>query len=160
MTFRVVDVIDEDKVPLHYLGKLSGDRISGNTMLGTGKDAVSLKFQAQKLETPTANIAGAWKLKVPFKPEQPFEPVLKLVQSGSSLSGTYHGEQGETPIADGLIFGDEFTFEVIRERNGNKYRLRYQGKVSGETMKGSVEYDFDGIAGFLDFDGKRINAGH
>ena len=45
------------------------------------------------------------------------------------------------------IFGDEFTFEVIRERKGSKYRLRYQGKVSGESMKGSVEYDFDGISG-------------
>ena len=121
-----------------------------------GKDAVALKVQAENLETPTANVAGTWKLTVLFKPGQPFEHTLKLVQTGSSLSGTYHGEQGETPIAGGLIFGDELTFEVIRERSGNKYRLRYQGKVSGEMMKGSVEYDFDGIGGFLDFEGKRI----
>jgi hypothetical protein len=156
LSFRVVDVIDEDRVPFFFVGKLSGDTISGTTKLGTGKDAVSLKFQGEKLETPTANVAGTWKLKVPFKSGQPFEHTLKLVQTGSGLSGTYQGEQGETPIADGLIFGDELTFEVIRERSGNKYRVRYQGKVSGETMKGSVEYDFDGIGGFLDFEGKRM----
>ncbi|HEV3445170.1 MAG TPA: hypothetical protein VG099_11035, partial [Gemmataceae bacterium] len=87
---------------------------------------------------------------------QTFEPVLKLVQKGSSFSGTYQGEQGETAIKDALIFGDEFTFEVLRERNGNRYRLRYQGKVNGDSMKGSVEYDFDGIGGFLEFEGKRV----
>jgi hypothetical protein len=156
LSFKVEDVFDGDKVPIHYAGKLQGDRVIGIAKLGAGKDIVSLKFQAQKMETPTANVAGAWQLKVHFQPGQTFEPVLKLAQKGSSFSGTYHGEQGETAIKDALIFGDEFTFEVLRERNGNRYRLRYQGKVNGDSMKGSVEYDFDGIGGFLEFDGKRL----
>ena len=157
LSFRVVDLIDGDKVPMHYVGKLSGEKLDGTTKLGTGQDAVTLKFQAQKMETPTANVAGIWLLSVAFQPGQTFQPILKVAQKGSVLSGTYQGEQGETPIKDGLVFGDEFTFEVIRERKGNKYRLRYQGKVSGDAMKGSVEYDFDGIAGFLDFEGKRVS---
>ncbi len=158
LSFRVVDMIDGDKVPIHYLGRLNGDKLNGTAKLGTGTDVVTLKFQAEKMETPTANVAGNWLLKVAFQPGQSFDPVLKIAQNGSSLSGLYQGEQGETPIKDGLVFGDVFTFEVIRARNGKKYRLRYQGKVNGDTMKGSVEYDFDGIAGFLEFDGKRVSA--
>jgi hypothetical protein len=118
---------------------------------------LSMKFQAEKIETPTANLAGMWKLKVPFKPDQAFEPVLKLTQTGSALSGTYRGEQGETAISDALVFGDEFTFEVFRNRDGKRYRLMYQGKATADAMKGTVEYDFDGVAGFLDFEGKRVS---
>jgi hypothetical protein len=157
LSFRLVDMFDGGQVPVRYVGKLTGDKLGGSVTFGTGKDAATLKFQAEKINTPTAQVAGTWKLQVPFKQGQTFAPVLKLTQAGSSLSGTYQGEQGETPIADALIFGDEFTFEVNRARDGKKYKLRYQGKVAGETMKGSVEYDFDGINGFLDFEGKRIS---
>jgi hypothetical protein len=55
-----------------------------------------------------------------------------------------------------LVFGNELTFDVSRERDGNKYKLHYQGKVTGETLKGSVRYDFDGITGSVDFDGRRL----
>jgi hypothetical protein len=157
LSIQLFDTIEGDLVPLNYAGKLSGNKIDGTVKVGAGKEMVSLKFQAEKVETPTANLSGTWKLKVPFKPEQLFEPVLKLSQTGSGLNGTYHGEHDETAISDALVFGDEFTFEVFRNRDGKRYRLKYQGKASGDTMKGSVEYDFDGVAGFLDFEGKRVS---
>jgi hypothetical protein len=156
LSIQLFDTIDGDLVPLNYAGKLHGNKIEGTVKVGAGKEMVSLKFQAEKTETPTANLAGTWKLKVPFKPDQLFEPLLKLSQTGSGLSGTYHGEHDETAISDALVFGDEFTFEVFRNRDGKRYRLKYQGKATGDTMKGTVEYDFDGVAGFLDFEGKRV----
>jgi hypothetical protein len=57
---------------------------------------------------------------------------------------------------EALILGDEIAFEVARERDGRKYRLRYQGKVKGDTLAGSVDYSFDGMTGLLDFEGKRV----
>jgi len=145
LSFRIVDVIEEDKVPFEYVGKLKGETINGSVKLGTGKDTVTLKFQAHKIQASTVNLAGTWKLKVPFKQGgTTFEPTLKLTQEGNSFTGTYQGEQGETKIADGLIFGEEFSFEVLREREGKRYRLKYQGKVKGETIKGFADYDFDG----------------
>jgi hypothetical protein len=157
LSMQLFDMIDGDLMPLKYAGKLQGNKIEGTVEIGAGKELAKRKFQAEKVETPTANLAGAWKLKVPFKPDQVFEPVVKLTQTGSGLGGTYHGEHDETAISDALVFGDDFTFEVLRNRDGKRYRLKYQGKVSGDTMKGSVEYDFDGVTGFLDFEGKRVN---
>jgi hypothetical protein len=160
LSFRIVDQFEEDKVPLAYAGKVTGNAMAGTVKLGAGNQTATMKFEAQKIQTPTANVAGIWKLKVPFKPDQVFEPTLKLTQTGSVFSGVYAGEQGETKIADALIMGDEFTFEVARDKDGKKYRLRYQGKVKGDTLKGNVDYDFDGIAGFLSFDGQRVAGGN
>jgi hypothetical protein len=156
LSFRIIDEFEGDKVPLVYSGKVAGATMQGTVALGEGKQTATLKFEAQKIQTPTVNIAGSWKLKVPFKPGPSFEPTLKLVQTGSVFSGTYAGEQGDTAIADALILGDEFTFEVARSRDGKSYKLRYQGKVKGDTIKGSVDYDFDGIIGVLDFEGQRV----
>jgi hypothetical protein len=157
LTFRAGDVIGGDKVQFDYKGKLAGDKLAGTAKVTAGKDISNVKFEAQKIEIPTANVAGTWKLKVAFRPDQTFDPVLKLEQTGNTLKGTYQGEQGETPITDALIFGDELTFDVVRRRSGSQYRLKYQGKVSGDTMKGFVEYDFDGITGFLNFEGSRVS---
>ena len=108
------------------------------------------------MKSPTANAAGNWKLHVAVKDGPTFEPTLKLTQTGTLLQGTYVGEQGETAIKNALVFGDEVTFDVTRERDGKKYRLHYQGKINGDTLDGSLDYDFDGINGILTFRGERV----
>src|SRR5262249_40239460 len=110
LSFQIVDEFDGEKTPLAYSGKISGATMQGTVKFGTGKQTSNFKFEAQKIQTPTANIAGTWKLKVPFRPGQLFEPTLKLVQTGSTFNGSYVGEQGESSIADALILGDELTF--------------------------------------------------
>jgi hypothetical protein len=156
LSFQVTDLVEGEKVDFDYTGKMAGDTITGTAKLTTGKDSAKVKFRAQKVQVPTANVAGTWKLRVPLKTGEVFEPTLKLVQEGSSFSGTYMGEQGETPVMEALILGDEIAFEVARERDGKKYRLRYQGKVKGDSLAGSVDYSFDGMTGLLEFEGKRV----
>jgi hypothetical protein len=157
VSFHVIDVIDEDKVPLQFSGKLTGDKLDGSVKMGEAKQLLTLKFQGQKIETPTASLTGRWKLSVPYKPNLIFEPVVNFAQTGSALKGTYHGEHGDTALKEGLVIGDDFTFEIYHEKNGNHYRLKYQGKAKANALKGSVEYDFDGVTGFLDFEGTRLD---
>ena len=102
-------------------------------------------------------MAGSWKLTVAYQPGITFEPTLKLAQTGSVLTGTYVGEQGETAITDGLILGDEIMFTVTCKRDGKQYKLKYTGAVKQDTITGSVDYDFDGVTGFLPFVGKRLS---
>jgi hypothetical protein len=156
LTFRVPDELEEDKLTFEYAGKLAGDALRGTVRFVSNNQPVTLKFEATRVPSPNADVAGTWKFRVPLKEGPTFEPTVKLVQEGSALSGTYIGEQGATPVADALIFGDELTFEVARDRDGKKYRLRYQAKVRGDSIKGVVDYDFDGMAGSLDFEGKRL----
>jgi hypothetical protein len=159
LSFTAADHGEEDIV-FHYAGKVSGDSFKGTvSWSAAGNQKQSLKCEAQKSRVLTAEVGGTWQLKVAMKDGPTFEPKLTLTQTGGGVTGTYTGEQGETPVADGLVLGDEFTFEVSRQKDGKTFKLRYQGKVNGDVLKGSVDYNFDGITGAYEYEGKRIAPG-
>jgi hypothetical protein len=70
---------------------------------------------------------------------------LTLKVDGDKLTGKLSspGRQGaatDTEISDGKLKGDEVSFTVTREgQNGNKFTTKYNGKISGDTIKGKVE---------------------
>jgi hypothetical protein len=49
------------------------------------------------------------------------------------------GQMGEGAISEGKADGDNVSFAVVREFNGNQFRINYKGKVSGDEMKISGE---------------------
>ncbi len=156
LSFDGPDHAENDDLVFHYAGKMTGDTLKGTvSWADAGNQKRSLKFEAQKSKVQTANVAGTWKLKVEVKNGPTFEPTLKLSQTGSAVTGTYTGEQGDTPVTQALVLANELNFTVTRQKDGKNYTLRYQGKVEGDTIKGTVDYNFDGIAGFFDFAGKR-----
>jgi hypothetical protein len=70
---------------------------------------------------------------------------LTLKVDGDKLTGKVSspGRQGaatDTDISDGKLKGDEVSFTVTREgQNGNKFTTKYNGKISGDSIKGKVE---------------------
>ena len=63
------------------------------------------------------------------------------------LDITMPGRNGqETAIEDGKYKDGEVSFQVTRERQGNKFTIKYTGKVSGDTIKGKIETTRDGNA--------------
>jgi hypothetical protein len=44
---------------------------------------------------------------------------------------------------------------VTRERDGNKFTIKFKGKVSGDTIKGKSEIDRDGQTQSRDWEAKR-----
>lgn len=65
---------------------------------------------------------------------------LKLKAEGEKLTGTISGRQNQSgiEISDGKVSGDEVSFTVKREFNGNSFVQKYSGKVSGDSIKGKV----------------------
>jgi hypothetical protein len=156
LSFKVPQEMGPNKITISFVATLAGDKMQGTAKMALPAGERELSFQADRLKTPTVSAAGTWKLHIVRKDGPGVEPTLKLAQTGTTLKGAYIGEQGETPIENALVFGDEITFDVARVRNGNNYRLHYQGKIKGDALTGSVNYDFDGIAGYLDFQGERV----
>lgn len=86
-------------------------------------------------------------------PDAPVRKVtLKLKADGDKLTGTIAQPAGgrggggaaaaaprETEISDGKIKGDDISFAVKREFNGNSFVTKYSGKIDGDTIKGKVE---------------------
>jgi hypothetical protein len=101
-----------------------------------------------------ANVNGTWSWTQQGRGGNADAPVrkltLKLKADGDKLTGTLaapgrRGQDGaagtptETEISDGKIKGDEISFSVKRENNGNQFVTKYNGKVDGDTIKGKVE---------------------
>ena len=83
---------------------------------------------------------GTWKWTVDFG-GQTREVVLKLKRDGDKLTGTITGRNNqENKIEDGKFKDGEVSFKVTRERDGQKFEMKYTGKVSGDTLKGKTEF--------------------
>jgi hypothetical protein len=85
-----------------------------------------------------ADVSGTWTGEQQGR-NGPMTVTLNLKAEGNTLSGTISGRGGETAISDGKIDGDNVSFTVTREFNGNTMKMKYSGTVSGSEMKLKVE---------------------
>lgn len=82
---------------------------------------------------------GTWKWSVTYN-DQTREMSVKLKLADGKLTGAVPGRDGaETPITDAEFKDGQVKFTVTREREGRKMTAKYQGKVSGDTIKGTIE---------------------
>ena len=94
---------------------------------------------ASKLAALAADASGTWKASIETQ-NGTFENTFTLKVEGDKLTGTITmGQMGEAPITDGKVDGDNVSFAVVRERDGNQFRINYKGTVSGDEMKLSGE---------------------
>lgn len=101
---------------------------------------------------------GTWKWEMTRQNGDKVEITLKLKAEGDKLTGTISGPGGnETEIKDGKVTGSDVSFVVEREFNGNKFVMKYSGKVEGDTLKGKTEVERDGNVRTRDFEAKRAS---
>lgn len=87
---------------------------------------------------------GLWKWTLET-PNGPIEASVKLEQKDDQLSGTYTSPFGETKISKGSFQDGAVAFEVEREFDGNKFVVKYSGKIEGDAITGVVQLPgFDG----------------
>jgi hypothetical protein len=105
-----------------------------------------------------ADPTGTWKWTVDFG-GQTREQTLKLKLEGDKLTGTMLGRNNqETKIEDGKFKDGQVSFTVTRERDGQKFVMKYSAKVTGDTLKGKTEFERDGEKTSRDFEAKREKA--
>ncbi len=64
---------------------------------------------------------------------------VTMKSEGNSLSGTFTDEQGETPLKDGSITGEGFSFTVDITTPMGSIGLNFTGAVSGDSISGQVQ---------------------
>ena len=52
----------------------------------------------------------------------------------NQLSGTLSSQRGSVDIQEGRIAGDTVSFAIVRVGFGDKIRIDYNGKISGDVM--------------------------
>jgi hypothetical protein len=79
-------------------------------------------------------VNGRWVAQLPAREGQTREATFNLKAEGNKLTGTVSGRQGDNPISDGQINGDEISFTVTANFCGNEVKLLYKGKVAGNEI--------------------------
>ncbi len=108
-----------------------------------------------------ADPTGTWTWSQPGRnggPER--KSTLKLKLEGDKVTGTLSapgrgGQTSDVAISDGKLKGDEISFAVTREVGGNKLTSKYNGKISGDSIKGKMEFDRNGQTQSRDWEAKR-----
>lgn len=90
-----------------------------------------------------ADVSGKWKATYTTPDGQQRESTLDLKAEGAKLTGTISSARGEAKIDNGAIDGDQVSFTVTRNFNGNDVTLKYKGKVSGDELKLTVQFGDD-----------------
>ncbi len=88
-----------------------------------------------------ADATGTWTWTTPGRNGGPERTsTLKLKVEGDKLMGTINGRQNQDDIkiSDGKVSGDEVSFTITREFNGNTMVQKYAGKISGDSLKGKI----------------------
>jgi hypothetical protein len=83
------------------------------------------------------DVTGTWNFEVQLDAGSG-APVLVLKQDGDALSGTYSGALGERKVT-GSVKGPDVVIEFEGEYSGEKFTVRYTGKLEGSRkMSGKV----------------------
>jgi hypothetical protein len=100
-------------------------------------------------------LAGNWKWTIKTQNGQEREMTLKLKPDGDKLTGIIIGGKNEVKIEEVKQRDGRISFTVTRERNGVKTTTKYEGKVSGDTIKGKIETERDGQTQSREWEAKR-----
>jgi hypothetical protein len=93
-------------------------------------------FLAIAIGVSAADLNGKWTAQVPGRGGETREVTFTFKTAGDALSGAVSGMQGqENPISDGKVNGDNISFTVKMERNGNTMTQTYTGTVAGSEIK-------------------------
>jgi hypothetical protein len=112
-------------------------------------------------QTQAADPSGKWCWTMPGRNGGPDRKItLNLKTEGEKVTGKIgmpgrDGQAREVEIKDGKLSGDELSFSVVREVNGNTMTSKYKGKVGADSIKGKMEFERNGEAQSRDWEAKR-----
>jgi len=93
---------------------------------------------AESPRAPAANVSGAWQVEIQYAASKTTHR-MHLQQNGSRIEGIHQGNFLTRDVA-GSINGDTVSLaSVVTERHGDALNYRFTGKLSGETMAGSLD---------------------
>jgi hypothetical protein len=98
---------------------------------------------------------GTWTVKAKLGKRE-IESKLVLEYKDGKVTGTMSAAKGgDSKVEDGTFKDGTLKFTVTREVKDNKIVTKYEAKIDGDTMKGTVALDFNGKEIKSDFEGTR-----
>ena len=138
----------------NYQGKVSEDIIKGTIEFSSDRGTREFDWEAKR-STELADVLGKWQFKIETQ-DGVREPSVTISQEGDKIKGAYVSRFGEREAKNVNVKDNKLTFEISGENDGNQFKVVYTGKPRGHSIKGTVDYDFNGTTGSTDFTGKLL----
>ena len=89
-----------------------------------------------------ADVTGKWVAEFPGRGGDTVTMTFNFKADGASLTGSMQGPMGGEPnaISEGKINGDDISFVVKIDMGGNEMKMQYKGKVAGDEIKLTMEF--------------------
>ncbi len=145
---------NDRQLKIDFHGKVTQNTIKGKVSVAAGNEPREFDWEAKRAIGPS-DVVGSWQFRIEAG-DRVLEPSLKLAKKGEQLVGRYTSSLGEIDAKNVNLKDGRLTFELSGENDGNKWKVSYNGKPLGNSIKGKVDYDFGGNAGTVDFEGKRV----
>ncbi|HVW87579.1 MAG TPA: hypothetical protein VHB50_22985 [Bryobacteraceae bacterium] len=87
-----------------------------------------------------ADISGKWK-GTAEGPNGPIERTFTFKVDGTKLTGETESQMiGKSTIQDGKVEGEDISFSINANFQGNDIKLDYRGKIVGDQIRLTVEF--------------------
>jgi hypothetical protein len=156
ISFEVVRERNNNRFVSKYNGWIAGDTIKGKLETNFGGEKQTRDWEAKRGAPKDPGVTGTWRYSFTGAGGQSFEATLKLKQEDDKITGALIFNQNEAPISDGQVKDGEISFNVVRERDGQKFTSKYKGKVDDATFKGRVDSNFGSVERTEEFEAKRV----
>jgi hypothetical protein len=93
-----------------------------------------------------ADISGKWSGEMPGRGGDVMPTTFTFKVEGDKLTGSMTGPQGDIPIQEGKVSGDQISFSTTLDFGGNSIKLLYKGTVNGDQIKMTREREGSGQA--------------
>jgi hypothetical protein len=101
------------------------------------------------------DVVGTWKLKCEPGDGQTYEPVLKITKDKARLKAEFVDGDQKMEVKEIQLKDGELRFKVEGEHNGDPVSVTYKGKPTGDSIKGEARWEYQGMTGTYEFEGKR-----
>ncbi|HXG47898.1 MAG TPA: hypothetical protein VNO52_09755 [Methylomirabilota bacterium] len=112
---------------------------------------------AEKGGAPDPNSpVGTWRWYFTTPGGDEIESSLQIKKEKDGFVGIFTGRNGrETPVRDLVIQDERISFNVVRERDGQPFTTRYEGRWEGTTITGKFESKWANETRSFDWNAKR-----
>lgn len=148
LRFQVVRKRDDEEIVTTYSGKWTTNAIRGKIESNWAGEKQVFDWQAQRAKT---GVEGIWRWTNSFfagfgggggRGGRGFETRVELEQEGEKVTGKTVSRFGPpTPVRNGSLTNGVVSFEIERAFGDAKFVTKFRGKQTGDTIKGTMEFE-------------------
>jgi len=138
-----------------YKGIIKGDEIDGTGVFTVGDQSWDFDWKPKR-SVQLDDVVGTWQILIESPDGNILEPTMKISRDGDKYKSIYTSAQGqELDVKDLRVEKNSLKFTVAAEFDGYSIKVDYRGRPYGDKLSGSLDYDFGGTTGQVEFTARR-----